>query len=62
MRNINIKNKSLQETLDSVEKEMVKKSLIKYKWNISKAAKELKITRVRLYHIINKNNLENIKK
>ena len=59
MRNINLKNKSLQDMIDGYEEEIVKTILLKHKWNISKTAKELKIDRKRLYRIINKNNLKN---
>jgi len=58
MRNINLKDKSLQNMLDNYEEEIVESILLKHKWNISKAAKELNIDRKRLYRIIRKNDLK----
>jgi len=45
------------ESLDELEKNHIKNILNKYSWNISAAAKALKVDRVTLYNKINKYNL-----
>ncbi len=50
---------SLQEAVEKVEGEIVKKVLQKNDWNISKTASELKISRVKLYKIIEQHKLKN---
>lgn len=50
------------ESLDELEKMHISKILRKYKWNISRSAKALKIDRVTLYNKIKKYDLESEKK
>lgn len=51
-------NNSLKDMLDSYEKDIVERNLIKYEWNISKTARNLNIDRSRLYRIIAKHKLD----
>jgi len=46
------------ESLDELEKKHVSKILEKYKWNISRSAKALKVDRATLYNKIKKYELK----
>ena len=46
------------ESLDDFEKSFIQQILDKYGWNISRAAKALKVDRVTLYHKIKKYDLK----
>jgi len=46
------------ESLDDFEKTFIQQILDKYGWNISRAAKALKVDRVTLYHKIKKYDLK----
>jgi DNA-binding NtrC family response regulator len=47
------------ESLDDLEKKHISQILNKYKWNISRAARALKVDRVTLYNKISKYGLKN---
>jgi two-component system NtrC family response regulator len=51
--------KTLEEHRDLIEKDIIIKTLNRYNWNISRACKELGISRPHLYTLIKKFNLSN---
>jgi DNA-binding NtrC family response regulator len=57
--NVNVKEGDAQDTfnLDEIEKKFIQKALLKYEGNISKAAKELGLTRTSLYRRMEKHGL-----